>query len=195
MKEAIGPTAEELLARVSKRDSNALGTLFDRFAPRLFGVLVRILSDRRAAEEVLENLFSQLWNEARRLRQEPASVAAWLAVTARALAVDRLRSERGLPRLHRGKAVPLEKSSSWLPPPGDIALLEDRHGLLKKVISQLPGPQRGALELVVFEGYTELEIAKKLGEPLARVKTGLRAGLGFLRHRLHAVMGTWAANI
>jgi len=195
MKEANRPTAEELLARASKRDANALGALFDQFAPRLFGLLVRILSDRRVAEGVLETLFLQLWNEARRLRQEPASVAAWLAVTARALAVDRLRSQRGLPRLHRGKVVALEKSSSWLPPPGDISLLEDRQGLLKKVISQLPGPQRGALELVVFEGYTESELAEKLGEPLARVKTGLRAGLGFLRHRLHAVMGTWAANI
>src|SRR2546425_11202098 len=117
MKEANGPTAEELLARVSKRDSNALGALFDQFAPRLFGLLVRILSDRRAAEEVLENLFSQLWNEARRLRQEPASVAAWLAVPARALAGGRLRAERGLPRLYPGEGVPLEKSSSWLPPP------------------------------------------------------------------------------
>src|SRR3989442_12473044 len=98
MKEANGPTAEELLARVSKRDSNALGALFDQFAPRLFGLLVRILSDRRAAEEVLENLFSQLWNEARRLRQEPASVAAWLAGTAPALAVDRLAARAGPPR-------------------------------------------------------------------------------------------------
>src|SRR2546427_6693931 len=100
MKEANGLTAEELLARVSKRDSNALGALFDRFAPRLFGVLVRILSDRRAAEEVLENLFSQLWNEARRLRQEPASVAAWLADAARSLAVDRLPSTPGIPKAY-----------------------------------------------------------------------------------------------
>src|SRR2546425_7543038 len=117
MKEANGPTAEELLARVSKRDSNALGALFDQFAPRLFGLLVRILSDRRAAEEVLENLFSQLWNEARRLRQEPASVAAWLAVTTPAPALDCPRSERGLPRPHRGEVLPLEKCSSWLAPP------------------------------------------------------------------------------
>ena len=188
-------TPEELLARVSNRDKDALAELYDRLAPRLFRALLRILSHRRAAEEVLEGVFFQLWNEARRVRQEPASVAAWLTVTARAAAVDRLRGERKLPRPARTKSVPLEKSLSWLPSREQVALLEEREDLLKKIVSQLPPAQRQALELLVFEGYTEKEIAQKLGEPLAKVRTGLRAGLTFLRHRLHAVLGTWAANI
>jgi RNA polymerase sigma-70 factor (ECF subfamily) len=76
-----------------------------------------------------------------------------------------------------------------------ITLLEQRSELLKKVIKQLPSHQRQALELAVFDGYTEGEIAQKLGEPLGKVKAELRGAMGFLRHRRRAVMGTWAANI
>lgn len=188
-------TPEELLARVSRRDAKALGKLYDRFAPRLHGVLVRILSERRPAGEVLADTFTELWHEARRVRKEPASVAAWLAVTARAEAIDRLRAQKKLPALEREKSVPLEKSLSWLPAPPEIALLDGRLHLLKNVVNQLPLAQRRALELVVFDGLTEKEIALKLGEPLGKVKTGLRAGMAFLRHRLRAVLGTWSANI
>jgi RNA polymerase sigma-70 factor, ECF subfamily len=188
-------TPEELLQRVSKRDANALGELYDHFASRLYRILLRILADRRAAEAVLEDVFLQLWNEARRLRHEPASVAAWLTVMTRRTGVARLRGRRALPSLSQEKSIPLEKSASWLPSPEEIALLDERHELLEKVASQLPAAQRHVLELLVFEGYTEKEIAYKLGEPLGKVKTGLRAGLTFLRHRLRAVLGTWAANI
>jgi RNA polymerase sigma-70 factor (ECF subfamily) len=188
-------TPEELLARVAKRDANALGELYDHFASRLYRTLLRILADRRAAEAVLEDVFLRLWNEARRVRHEPVSVAAWLTVTALSTGINRLRARRALAPLRPEKSIPLEKSASWLPSPEEIALLEERHELLKKVASQLPAAQRQLLELLVFEGYTEKEIAHKLGEPLGKVKTGLRAGLTFLRHRLRAVLGTWAANI
>jgi RNA polymerase sigma-70 factor (ECF subfamily) len=83
----------------------------------------------------------------------------------------------------------------WLPPPEETTRLDRRLGLLQKVLSQLPKAQRTALELAVFTGSTENEIAQELGEPLAKVKTLLRGGMTFLRHRLHAVLGTWAANI
>ncbi len=189
------PPDEELLGRVSKRDGDALGTLYDQFAPRLLGMLMRILSDRAAAEEILTDTFLRMWNDARRLNPGPKSVGVWLAVTARALAIHRLRRTRGLAALSRGNPDPLEKSLAWLPAPDAIALLDERRDLLKKILSQLPHAQHRILEFAVFEGYTEAEIAQKLGEPLGRVKTGLRAGMSFLRHRLRAVLGTWAANI
>ena len=89
----------------------------------------------------------------------------------------------------------MEQPPVWLPRQEEIALLEERWELLRKVFSQLPKAQRGALELAVFEGYTETEISEKLGEPLGRVKSELRASMRFLRHRLRAVLGIWAANI
>jgi len=89
----------------------------------------------------------------------------------------------------------VDSSLSWLPRPEVVARLEERRELLKKVPNQLPKPQREALELAVLGGFTEEEIAVKLGEPLGRVRSGVRAGMRFLRHRLRAISGTWAANI
>ncbi len=186
-------SAEELLVRIAERDDGALGVLYDRFAPRLVALLSRILSERQAAEEVLEGVFGRLWSEARQSAGECASLAAWLVFTARTAAIDRLRAQKGL--APRGNPDALCKSRSWLPRPEQIALLEQRRELLKKVVNQLPSHQRHALELAVFEGYTETEIAQTLGEPLGKVRTELRAAMRFLRHRLRAVLGTWAANI
>lgn len=188
-------TAEALLARVAEREEAALGELYDRYAPGLLGMVLRILPHRSAAEEVIEDVFVRVWNEARHHPHEGHSVAAWLVITARNVAIERRRAARKLPALARRPPGALQKSLFWLPRSEEIALLEERRELLKKVVNQLPKPQRHALELAVFEGYTEVEIAEKLGEPLGRVQAALRAGMRFLRHRLRAVLGTWSANI
>ena len=83
----------------------------------------------------------------------------------------------------------------WLPRPEDIACAEARLNLLQRAFDQMPKPQRRALELAVFEAYDEAEIAAQLGEPLGKVSAGLRAAFTFLRHRQHAVLGTWTADI
>lgn len=192
---AQAKSLDELLERVSQRDEAALGELYDELAPRLLGMLQRILANREAARQVLRESFLKLWNEARRLREGSASVSAWLAVRARTQAIGWLRKNRELPALPAAFPALLEKSFAWLPRSEEIALLDSRRDLLTKIVNQMPKAQREALELAVFEGYTEQEIAQKLNEPLGRVKTSLRAGLKFLKHRLRAVLGTWAANI
>ena len=188
-------TAEELLARVAARDEGALGEFYERFAPRLLGMLLRILAERSSAEEVLQDIFVRLWNEAERLARPGASLAAWLVITARQRAIEQRRAERKRLASARGSADPLEKSTAWLPRPKESALLDERRELLKKVLNQLPTSQRQALELAVFDGLTEDEIAQELRQPLAKVRSELRASMTFLRHRLRAVLGTWAANI
>jgi RNA polymerase sigma-70 factor (ECF subfamily) len=84
---------------------------------------------------------------------------------------------------------------AWLPQPKEITLIDARLVLLHKVIDQLPKPQRQALELAVFGGLSETEIATAMGEPLGKVRTSLRAAVTFVKHRRRAVCGTWAANI
>ncbi len=190
-----GSSAEELLDRVAGRNEDALAELYDHFAPGILGLLLRILPDRAMAESVLQDVFLRLWVDARRWSRERVSVSAGLVFLARAKAVDRLRTERHLAARTSGRDEPLPKFYSWMPRPADIGLLDGRRDLFKKVINQLPKPQREALEMAVFDGYTETEIAEKLGEPLAKVRSGLLAGVGFVRHRLAAVMRTWAANI
>ena len=228
---------EDLLKRVAGQDVAALSELYDRFAPRVYGLIVRILPSHEAAEEVLREVFLGLWRESQPLSQAGGSVAAWLVVSARAAAVDRLRQNSEIapianPQVNKSKTehgpnivakkprsgaaklrerLPASAKSpaaegagksaarafppAWLPQPKEIALVDDRLVLLHKAIKQLPEPQRQALELAVFGGRSESEIAIEMGEPLGKAQRSLRAALTFIKHRRRAVCGTWAANI
>ena len=227
-------SVEELLGRVADRDIEALGSLYDQFAPKLMGLLMRILSSRPEAESALQEVFLRLWKEAPAIAQTKGSVAAWLVLMSRHAAFQRLRAQRAdaarpaqsphgqgrrkeekpadklldsARRGHKPRERPTNKYDSrtlsflvtspqlWIPRPEDIALVEARLGLLQRAFNQMPKPQRRALELAVFDAYTESEIAAQLGEPLGKVNAGLRAGFTFLRHRQHAVLGTWTADI
>jgi len=225
---------EELLGRVADRDVEALESLYDEFAPKLMGLLIRILSAKPDAESALQEVFLRLWKEAPGIAQTKGSVAAWLVLMARHAAFQRLRAQRtvaarparsplgqgrtkeeksaGKPadsgrKEHKSRERRSTKYDSetllflsaspqlWMPRPEDIALVDARLGLLQRAFNQMPMPQRRALELAVFDGYTESEIAAQLGEPLGKVSAGLRAAFTFLRHRQHAVLGTWTADI
>jgi RNA polymerase sigma-70 factor (ECF subfamily) len=240
MSEELPP--EDLLARVARQDEAALGELYDRYAPRVYGLIAYALPSRDTAEEILRDVFMRLWNESSSLSQEGGSVVAWLVVTAREAAVDRLRVSRKnatcpgkhipsanpgrgsdtVPRKFKVPALPTPKakvlernddalkprpadgkttpatqhfSAAGLPHPKEIALIDDRLALLHKAIEELPKPQRDALELAVFGGLSESEIAVAMGEPLAKAQRSLRAAVTFVKHRRRAVCGTWAANI
>jgi len=191
MKQNSSP--EKLLSRIVEHDERALGELYDLYAPVILGMLVRILENRPAAEDVLEEVFVRVWSDARRIQREQVSVGAALCLMAREKAVGRLRGERRLEPLARAYAD--RKTLAWLPRAREIAVVDDRLPLIRKVVQQIPKPQSVALELAVFGGLTQEEIAERLGEPAARVRAGLMAAMRFLRHRLEAVLGTWAANI
>jgi len=233
--------AENLLARIARQDVDALSELYDRYAPRIYGLMLRIFSSREAAELVLREVFTRLWSESARLSQGGGSVVAWLVVTARDRAVEQLRAQRAIPpgvespksdddhtertgavarkskglvvsaavkaiagkpearkpgAAKAGPAVLMDQLPfTWLPQPKEISFLDERLVLLHKVIAQLPKSQREALELAVFGGLSESEIAVETGEPLGKVQRSLRAAITFVKHRRRAVCGTWAANI
>jgi len=90
---------------------------------------------------------------------------------------------------------PLLRSAAWLPQPEEISRMEDRRVLLNKIVHRLPSSQHHLVELAIFKGSTETEMAEQVGQPPARIEGELRAGLRFLRHRLRAVLGTWTADI
>ncbi len=226
---------QDLLGRVIDRDVQAFESLYDQSAPRLMGLLMRILSARPAAESVLQEVFLRLWKEAPAIAQTRGSVTAWLVLTTRHVALQRLRAQRSSAaapaqasrRQSRTKEEKLADTMArdsasgerkpgehpsvpyspqtllflaaspqiWMPRPEDVALVDARAGLLQRAFNQMPKPQRRALELVVFDAYSASEVAAQLGEPLGRVTAGLRAALTFLRHRQHAVLGTWTADI
>ena len=159
-------------------------------------MLAQMLSNREAAEQILQEQFLTTWAEARRRPLgSHQSVGASLMIRARLAAVEWLRSQRNLPPVPEACVETIRHSADWLPRPDSIALIDSRSQMFQKVLNQLPKHQRDVLRLVVSEGYTEQEMALRLAEPLARMRAELNAALTFFRHRLHAVLGTWTANI
>jgi|YelNatPaOPRAMG01_1025707.scaffolds.fasta_scaffold32294_2 RNA polymerase sigma-70 factor (ECF subfamily) len=188
-------TAEQFLAGIAQHDESKLAQFYDLVAPGLYGLISEIVPDRDAAAEILKDVFVRLWRDAKRLQAGGGSVIVWLTLEARAKAVDWNRSQKGLRNTAHARLQSLMKFGSWMPRPVDIAQINERRRLLEKLVHRLPKPQSRLLELAVFEGFTESEIAGQIEQPPGRIEHELRAGLRFLRHRLRAVMGTWSADI
>ena len=158
-------------------------------------MLRHMLPGGTLAEEVLHEAFEKLGNNAQLLRRQVGCLAVWFVAMARQLALARLRRANDLPASPPAGADLLVATLTWLPPPVRVVELEERMGLLKRIVNQLPKSQRKAVEMAFLEGRPEEEIATLLGLPLARASTELRAAMSFLRHRLRAVLGIWTANI
>jgi RNA polymerase sigma-70 factor (ECF subfamily) len=158
-------------------------------------MLRHMLPDRALAEEVLHEAFEKLGDNAQRLRRQGGSLAVWFVALARQLALDRLRRANDLPASPPAGAGLLAATLTWLPRPESVLQLEERMALLKKIVNQMPKSQRKAVEMAFLEGCPAAEIAIRLGMPLAKATTELRAAMSFLRHRLRAVLGIWTVNV
>jgi RNA polymerase sigma-70 factor (ECF subfamily) len=170
-----------LIGRLVQRDEAALAALYDRYAGIISSVLHRILRDNQAAEEILQDIFFQLWNTASRFDATRGSLPAWLVVIARNRAISRLRRHNPAAgdALLEGMAVS----------PFNLESSAARQQLLERVqssLENLPKEQRAAVELAYFEGLTHSEIAARTGDPLGTVKTRLRSALETLRRALHS---------
>lgn len=169
-----------LMERMMAGDENALAALYDRYAGMLYGLLLRILKDTHAAEEVLQDLFLQLWRTASRFDASRGSMTAWLMVMARNRAISRLRRGNRQTVADDPDGFLLESA----PDPTDVedeAARRQLAGRLRAAMAALPGEQREALELAYFEGMTQTEIAERTGAPLGTVKSRVRAALQSLK--------------
>ena len=165
------PQAEAgLLARIRAGDESAMGALYDRYSGIVYGVALRVLGNTSAAEDILQDVFLQLWRNPGAFNAERGRLAPWLAVIARNRAIDALRRR------------PAEDDIDELPIAGstnleDEAVQRQAAEKVRNAMSQLPPEQRKCLELAYFEGLTHTEIAGKTGEPLGTIKTRIRSGL------------------
>ncbi len=180
---------QELLNRIAQGSEEALGLFYDRISPSLRGMLQKILASKKEAEEVLEETFLSFWKRALTARSEGVASEVWLVFAARSAALRRrkLQSE--------GNEKAGELPEAWLPRIKDISQLSGRMPLFTSSLAQLSTPQRRVLEMVLFEGCREKEIADALGKPAGRAQDEVRAALSFMRQRLHTLMGTWTADI
>lgn len=177
------PEEAVMVARVARGEASALSELYDRFSGLLLALSRRILHDDAEAEEILQEVFLQVWNQAGRYDPSRSSVSTWLVLITRSRSIDRLRSrqvkDRTLSHLKQ------EKGDVHTSPEGPASvLLEDRRLRLRHELGLLPEEQRRVLELAFYKGMTQSEIAHQTGIPLGTVKTRTLLAMKKLRQAL-----------
>jgi len=149
----------QLIARIQRGDEQAMAVLYDRYSRVVYSVALRVLRDAAAAEDVLQEIFMQVWRHPDSFTATRGSFGGWLSVVARNRSIDALRRKR-----------PTEQVE-------EVYLASPVH---------LPAEQRKTLEMAFFDGLTHSEISEMTGDPLGTVKTRIRSALGSLRKAFQA---------
>jgi RNA polymerase sigma-70 factor (ECF subfamily) len=180
------PNDASLISLIAQHEADAVSELYDRYNRLVFSVAFAIVGDRAVAEEITLDVFVHVWRGAGTYKPERAKVSTWLIAITRHHAIDILRGQNSRPE---------SKSVSWdeisLPDGASNRDLEDsvdrslEHQRVHEAVAQLPVDQRQALGLAYFKGYTHLQIAELLKQPLGTVKTRIRLGMQKLRHVLN----------
>lgn len=178
---------EELLQLITRRDGDAFETLYDRHAPLVYNVILRIVGDVRLAEEVVQECFWQVWQKASDFRGTGAG-AAWLYRIARNRGLDRLRQQQTRPQTLELAAAENATVSRYGYAPSVELTVEQRwqQQQVRQSLASIPEEQRLILELAYFEGMTQSEIADYLALPLGTIKSRLRLGVEKLERLLAA---------
>ena len=163
-----------LLMLVQRGDEYAMASLFDRYSKVVYSVALRVLRDPASAEDVLQEIFMQIWRNPEGFVATRGSLGGWLAVVSRNRSIDTLRRKRPTESVDD-----IALASNY-----NLANEAERNSLMemaRKAIHQLPVEQRKTLEMAFFDGLTHSEIAEMTGDPLGTVKTRIRSALGSLR--------------
>lgn len=185
--ELAGLRDDELMALVLRREEQALGAIYDRYGRLVYAVALRITGDRQTAEEVVQDVFQNIWQSAAGFQAGVGSFTSWLLGITRHRAIDATRSRRERARSREQElTTDLPTFGGESGPEDEVArrLLRDQ---VRTALGALPVNQRQAIELAYYAGLTRVEIAETLGEPIGTVKTRLRLGLLKLRDLLHDV--------
>lgn len=173
----------QLIALTAQGDQAALAAFYDRTSPQVFGLVLKILNNREAAEEVTLDVYTQVWRQAHTYDQARGAPGAWLMTLARTRAIDRFRAgaaEHG--RIESLDAAELFASDDDTPEQ-DVAE-QERRRYIQQALAVLTLEQRQAIALAYFYGLSQSEIAEKLQLPLGTVKTRIRLGMIKLREAL-----------
>jgi RNA polymerase sigma-70 factor (ECF subfamily) len=183
---AADPRHAELIRSIADGDQQSLAALYDATSRTVYGLLLRILADASAAEEVLLDVYTQVWRQAATYSRERGSALAWLTTIARSRAIDRLR--RG--RQEQQRTEPLDPAQQFAAR-GASAEDEVRAGevraVVRRALDSLAPEQREVIELAYYGGMSHSEIAAARGLPLGTVKTRTRLGMMRLREMLKPV--------
>jgi RNA polymerase sigma-70 factor (ECF subfamily) len=179
------PTDAALMDRLIQRDATALETLYDRYGRPVYSLVLRIAQQPASAEEIVQDVFLQLWRSAERFQISRGPLEPWLFTMARNRALDFLRLKREKQRRREDSTdSDLPFSAVIRPDPEGEIDISRRSEKVRELMNSLPGPQRRAIELAFFEGMSHSEISTAMGEALGTVKSWIRGGLLRLRESL-----------
>lgn len=176
------PSGDEdasLLARVQNGNEQALAVIFDRYSKIVYSVALRVLRDPASAEDVLQEIFLQIWRNPASFVSARGSLGGWLAVVTRNRSIDALRRKRPTDSV---EDVVLSSNFNLAEDSERTLMIEKA----RRVIHLLPPEQRKTLEMAFFDGLTHAEIAEMTGDPLGTVKTRIRSALTALRKAFKA---------
>jgi len=171
-----------VIARIAQQEQSALTELYDRYGRVLYSLANRILSSSEEAEEVVLDVFAQVWKNASTYSHQRGRVDGWLFMMTRSRALDRIRSRKR--QLRSVQAISLETKGCSEEDPVEEVFIAQRRVQVLTALEQLPSQQREALELAYFKGLTHVEISMQTNIPLGTIKTRLRLGLAKLREIL-----------
>jgi RNA polymerase sigma factor (sigma-70 family) len=186
---------EALVALVARGDETALGELYDRVGRVAYGIAFRVLRDDRLAEDAVQEGFLAVWRSAATFRAERAKASTWIVTLVHRRAVDLVRREE------RRRTEPLDLEQRDAPDPvgsaEDEAWLGFERERVQRLLRMLPDAQREALELAYYGGYSQAELAERLGVPLGTIKSRMFAGLTRLRELLDdtETEGSWTPRL
>jgi RNA polymerase sigma factor (sigma-70 family) len=170
---------EALVALIARGEDTALAELYDRFGRPAYGLALRVLRDRALAEDAVQDAFLTVWRSAARFVPERAKASTWILTLVHRRAVDVVRRE------DRRRAESLDEARAETGEASDeAAWLKLERERVQAALRRLPDQQREALELAYYGGFTQSELAERLGQPLGTIKSRMFGGLARLRELL-----------
>jgi RNA polymerase sigma factor (sigma-70 family) len=171
---------EAVVALVARSDQEALGELYDRFGRVAYGLALRVLRDEKLAEDAVQEGFLAAWRNADRFLPERGKASTWLLTLVHRRAVDLVRREDS----RRAEPIAEDAAAGASRSAEDDAWLRFERERVQSALQQLPDQQREALELAYYGGFTQTELAERLGQPVGTIKSRMFTGLARLRELL-----------
>jgi RNA polymerase sigma-70 factor (ECF subfamily) len=176
---AGGPSDLELMRGLQAEDAEALSQLYDRYSGILKALILRVLHNETEADDLLQEIFMEIWNQAKNFSPQKGKPLGWMVTLARRRAIDALRKKQAYARAEERLQMETEQQpDAWVHNTTEEEIaLGDTRVLVRDVIARLPPPQQQAVHLAFFQGMSQREIAANTNTPLGTVKTRLELGL------------------
>jgi RNA polymerase sigma-70 factor (ECF subfamily) len=174
----------ELLRRISDGDRTAFAEFYDLYSSLLFSVAVKILHDQKEAEDVIQDVFIQIWDKARSFDAKLGKPSSWAMTFVRNKAIDRIRASQRRARLVESATAEIVPDQPSLVSANESVCGREKAEFIRSAVTDLPTEQRQAIELAFFSGLTQNEISDRLSQPLGTIKARIRRGMLKLREKL-----------